>query len=188
MNKNRMVATIVAFFVAMGLFSVELMAENGRMIKGDEKRGEFKEVYHHRKFRRRHRHRRFFFGNVERLKRMLNLTEQQVNKIERINLRFKKKHLSFKENIAPLRYRLRRLLLEDNVNLTKVRRVLKKIERIKFEIRFHKIKHRIAIEKILTPKQKRKIRSMKHRRKFMRGMRFHRGRGMMMRGRCRDRI
>ena len=108
-------------------------------------------------------HKKMFFGNTEKMKKKLELTDSQVNKIEKINIKFKRKFLKNKEAIAPKRIRLKRLLLEDEINLKKVRSLLREMSDVKINLRMSRIRHRIAIEKVLTPEQKRKHRKQKRR-------------------------
>ncbi len=118
------------------------------------------------------------FGSRERMKEVLKLNESQLNKIETINHRFHKRHLELREKLAPLKIRLRRILLNDAVNLNKVRKQLRRISNVKIELRILRIKHRLEIEKVLTPKQKRILRSEKMRgrkHKMHRRHRRHRG-------------
>ncbi|MDY6934052.1 MAG: Spy/CpxP family protein refolding chaperone [Spirochaetota bacterium] len=103
-------------------------------------------------------HKGVFFGNPEMMKERFGLSDDQVNKISEINLEYKKKLLKIKEKIAPKRINLQSMLLEDNVNLKKVRSLLKEISELKIEIRMLRIKQRLDIEKLLTPSQKNRLR------------------------------
>lgn len=125
----------------------------------------------HMRHGRRHR-RGPFFGNIQRMKDHLSLSDAQVSKIEKINLRFKKAHLSLKEKMVPKKIRIRRLLLEENVDLKKVKVLLRNIADVEVELRYLKIRHRVAIEKVLTPDQKRKLRSERKRKWHRRHRRF----------------
>ena len=129
---------------------------------------------HHRRHGRRHS---LLFGDRKFLKERLKLSESQIDKMSKINIRFKKRHLALREKLAPLKIRLRRMLLENEINIRDIRRQLKKISNIKIEIKILRIKHRLAIEKILTPKQRRILKDERmHHRRHKRHRR-HRGRG-----------
>ena len=108
-------------------------------------------------------HKRMYFGNIEKMKKKLELKDNQIDKISKINRKFKKKLLKHKEVLAPKRIRLKGLLLEEDINLNKVRSLLREISDVKIELRLLRIKHRIEIEKILTPDQKRKHRANRKR-------------------------
>ncbi|MCX7679592.1 MAG: Spy/CpxP family protein refolding chaperone [Spirochaetes bacterium] len=116
----------------------------------------------------------FFFGNPEMFKQKLGLTDQQIAKIEKINLDYRKRMLEQKEKLEPKRIQLERLLLEENVNLTTVRNLLREIADIRIEIHVLKIMHRLDIEKVLTQEQKAKLKAMRPPfPKMQRGMPHH---------------
>ena len=104
------------------------------------------------------------FGDPERMKKDLGLTDEQVNTIAAINSEHRKKMLDFKEKMAPREIQLERLLLEDTVDLAKVKSLLKEISDMRVEIHMLMIQHRLDIEKVLTAEQKAK---MKQHRKHM---------------------
>lgn len=100
-----------------------------------------------------------FFGNPEVYKTKLGLSDEQVNKIGKINLEYKKKLLNIRETMQPKRIKLQRLLLEDEVNLKDVRALLNEISALEVEIRMQWINHRLDIDKVLTPEQRNKLRN-----------------------------
>ncbi len=100
-----------------------------------------------------------FFGDPEAMKEKLGLSEDQVEKIGSINLKYKKEFLKIKEKLAPKEIKLKSMLLEDNVDLKKVRSQLKDMAGLKVELRMLRIMQRLDIEKILTSKQKAKLRN-----------------------------
>ena len=110
------------------------------------------------------KHHRCPMGNPEMMKKVLNLSDKQIEQIEAIRVKYKKQVLTYKEKTAPLKVRLQRLLLEDTVDLNAVKTLLKEISDQKVEIRMLKIQERIEIEKVLTPQQRTKMKS------------FHKGR------------
>lgn len=99
------------------------------------------------------------YGDPEVLKKKLGLSDEQVNKISEINLKYKKNLMEHKEKIAPKRIRLQRMLLDENVDLKKVRSLLKEISNLQVEVRMERIKQRLEIEKVLTPSQRTKLRN-----------------------------
>jgi Spy/CpxP family protein refolding chaperone len=100
-----------------------------------------------------------FFGDPERLKEKLGLSDEQVSKIAAINLEYKKKFMDYHEKMAPKHIRLRKMLLEDNVDLAEVRKLVKETSDIHVEVEMLRIQHHIDIEKVLTPEQRTKLRT-----------------------------
>ena len=187
LKKGYLVMTVIilsGFLIVSDVFAQERINEHDAMIAYNDKGQGYRPGRHGRRFGPPGRHGRgrhsLLFGNRKFLKERLNLSESQLDKMSKINIRYKKRHLSLREKLAPLKIRLRRMLLEDRINFRDIRSQLKKISNIKIEIKILRIRHRLAIEKILTPKQRRilkdeRIRHRKHRR--FRGHRGHRGRG-----------
>lgn len=111
--------------------------------------------------RGRHRHGGILFGNPAILKEKFGLSDDQIQKVGKINLEFRKKFLELREKMAPIRIKLRRHLLEENVNMDQVRSILKEIAELQTEIRILKIRHRLEIEKIFTEKQRALLRQFR---------------------------
>ncbi|MBP7737604.1 MAG: Spy/CpxP family protein refolding chaperone [Spirochaetes bacterium] len=99
-----------------------------------------------------------FFGDPVRMKKDLNLTDEQVTRIADINKDHRKKMLDYKEKLAPKEIQLKKLLLEDTVDMAKVRALLKEIGDLRVELQALRIEHRLDIEKVLTADQKAKMR------------------------------
>jgi Spy/CpxP family protein refolding chaperone len=101
------------------------------------------------------------------LKDELKLTDDQIAKITKINQDFREQFAKFRELMSPERLKLMDMLLKEDVNLDEVKARLKRIGDMKIDIQMTKIKHRLEIEKVLTPEQKDKHRKeMKQRRKM----------------------
>ena len=98
------------------------------------------------------------FGNPELMKEKMGLSDKQIKKIEKINLNYQKFFLEKREKLQPKRIKLRKLLLEEKVDLEEVKDILKDMSEVEVDIRIARIKQRIEIEKILTDEQKKKIR------------------------------
>ncbi len=122
-----------------------------------------------------------FFGDPVRMKKDLNLSDEQVTKIANINKEHAKKMLDYKEKLAPRKIQLKKLLLEDAVDMTRVRALLKEIGDLRVELQALRIEHRLDIEKVLSPEQKAKMRQHRmHMKKKDKGRHHpadHRGRG-----------
>ena len=99
-----------------------------------------------------------FFGDPVRMKKDLNLTDEQVTKIGDINKEHRKKMLDYREKLAPREIQLKKMLLEDSVDMARVRALLKEIGDLRVELQALRIEHRLDIEKVLTPDQKAKMR------------------------------
>ncbi len=101
-----------------------------------------------------------FYGDPARMKTTLGLSDDQVNKIAAINLDYKKRFLDW-EKMSPKHIQLRKLLLEDTVDIDAARTVLKELADLQVETRVLRIQHRLDIEKVLTKEQKTRLRSEK---------------------------
>jgi len=103
------------------------------------------------------------FGNPQMMKEKLGLTDTQVVEIGKINTRHEKAMLDYREKLAPKKIQLKRLLLEDNVDMKKVRSVLEDISGIQVDLHMLRIQHRLSIEKVLTEEQRAKMKThMRH--------------------------
>jgi Spy/CpxP family protein refolding chaperone len=155
--KRKAIITIVALaLVALGTGEINAQRFRGR----DDRRGPGE----HRYMRERPGPRGMFFGNPERMKQELGLSDKQIDRIGKINLEYKKRFLEYREKLEPKRISLKKLLLEDEVNLQSVRSLLMEIAKIRVDIRMLRIEHRLDIEKVLTTSQKTKFRNFRLRR------------------------
>jgi Spy/CpxP family protein refolding chaperone len=94
------------------------------------------------------------FGDPVRMQKELGLTGEQVKKIAEINKNHERKMLDYREQLAPKYIQLKKLLLDDNVNIDKVRPLVKEISDLRAELHILRIQHQLEIEKVLTPEQK----------------------------------
>lgn len=94
------------------------------------------------------------------LRHALGINQDQAVKIDEINLNYRKKILEYSEKIAPRNIALQRSLLEDSVDMARVRAAVKEIADLKVEVRMLKIQKRADIEKVLTPEQRTRFRTM----------------------------
>lgn len=95
------------------------------------------------------------------LKQALSLSQDQAVKIDEINLEYRKKILEFREKIAPRKIALQRTLLEDIIDLSQARIMVREIADLNVEVRMLKIQKCADIAKVLTPEQRTRLRSMK---------------------------
>jgi Spy/CpxP family protein refolding chaperone len=63
--------------------------------------------------------------------------------------------------MSPKHIQLKKLLLEDEVDINAARTVLKELADLQVETRVLRIQHRLDIEKVLTKEQKTRLRSEK---------------------------
>ena len=152
--KRRVIITVVALtLVAFGTSEINAQRFRDR----DDRRRSGKPRY----MRDRPGPRGMFFGDPERMKQELGLSNKQIDKIGKINLAYQKRFLEYREKLEPKRISLKKLLLEDEVNLQGVRSLLMEIAKIRVDIRMLRIEHRLDIEKVLTTSQKTQFRNLR---------------------------
>lgn len=101
------------------------------------------------------------FGDVQRLKQELELSDAQVDKIIEINNQYKKRMLDIREKLAPKMIQLKKILLEDEVDINAVRAKLKEIGDLRIELHLLRIQHVMDIEKQLNKDQLKKLKAYK---------------------------
>jgi len=111
------------------------------------------------------------FGDPVHIYKKLGLTDEQVKNIVGINKEYAKKVLNYREKLAPKHIQLKKMFLEDNVDIDKVKSLLKEIADLRVDLHVLRIQQWLEIEKLLTPEQKAKI-------KLYRMHRMHKGRRM----------
>ncbi len=104
------------------------------------------------------RHRNNIFSDLDYLRNTLKFSEDQITKIEKINSDHRTEMTKYRSQIEPKKEELKNLILDKNINFEKIRSKLKEISEIDVEIRILFIKHRIEIENIMTPDQKKMMR------------------------------
>jgi Spy/CpxP family protein refolding chaperone len=98
------------------------------------------------------------FGDPVRIYKKLGLSDEQVKNIVAINKEYAKKVLNYREKLAPKHIQLKKMFLEDNVDIDKVKSLLKEIADLRVDLHVLRIQQWLDIEKLLTPEQKAKIR------------------------------
>lgn len=98
-----------------------------------------------------------FFGNIEMMQERFNLTDAQVQDIRSINESYRRKFDILHRHIHPYREQIREHLLEEEVDLEQVKRLLTEMAPLEVEMRMLTIKQRLEIEKVLSPAQKEAI-------------------------------
>ncbi|MBN1495967.1 MAG: Spy/CpxP family protein refolding chaperone [Spirochaetes bacterium] len=144
MNISRLLAVAAA---VMLLAQPALYAQRGGEMRGDRECPMVKT--HHGPV----------FGDPTWMQKELGLSDAQVAKIADINKEHQKKMLAYREKLAPMKIQLKRLLLEDKVDMAKVRSLIKDMADIRADLQVLRIQHRLDIEKTLTPEQKAKMKA-----------------------------
>jgi hypothetical protein len=104
-----------------------------------------------------HQHQGQCFGDIDRFRGELKLSDNQIEQVKETNLTYQVKLLEHKEKIAPLKIKLKRLLLNKDIknkDLKEIRSLLEKIGKHKINLRMLKIKQKIEVENILKSKDK----------------------------------
>lgn len=97
------------------------------------------------------------FGD-KRIFEKLNLSDEQMDKIEDINDKYLTEHIKIREKMRPKMKALRAVLEKDPVDIEKARTILKEISELQVESRILMIRQRIEIDSVLTKDQKEKMR------------------------------
>jgi Spy/CpxP family protein refolding chaperone len=103
------------------------------------------------------------FGDMEKMRDWLKLSDEQISRISSVNLDYERRLLDYREKIDPLVIKLKKLLLEDQVDLNAVYDHLKRIGELQVEVRMLRIRQWLDIEKILTPEQRMRVKSERSR-------------------------
>ena len=148
---KKMMCAVLSLGAAEILSSAAIAQE--RPMKGPADRGNFPPqggmMPHHGKG--------FLFGDPEKMQKTLGLSDDQVDRIAEINDQFRKEHAAVMDKIGPKARELRKLLRAEPVDLDKARAVLKEIADFQVESRLIRIRHWLAIEKVLNADQKQKL-------------------------------
>ncbi|MBU1221374.1 hypothetical protein KKF34_02730 [Myxococcota bacterium] len=88
----------------------------------------------------------------------LKLSEAQVLNLMRIKLKFAPKFVEAEKKVVIQKFDLRKEMLEENPNITKIERIMKAKMAAKAEKHILRIKMRLEVEKLLDPVQKTKLR------------------------------
>jgi Spy/CpxP family protein refolding chaperone len=99
------------------------------------------------------------FGDKERMRAWIKLSDEQIDRISAVNLEYERMLLDYREKLDPLVIKLKKLLLEEQVDLNAVHDYLKKIGDLQVEVRMLRIRQWLDIEKVLTPEQRLRVKS-----------------------------
>ena len=87
----------------------------------------------------------------------LNLSEEQINDLRKINLNFQREILKLKNEIQIGQLEIKELFLEEGLDLTKIKLELQKIADLEVEIKMKGFETYLAAKEILTPEQQEKL-------------------------------
>lgn len=99
------------------------------------------------------------FIESEKMKKELNLTDDQVSKIKAINNEFKNQTDSLHEKQKVLHEKMRKLDDDENSTISDYEKVIKEMSANRTEIQILHAKYRIEIRTILTKEQKEKLKA-----------------------------
>jgi Spy/CpxP family protein refolding chaperone len=94
---------------------------------------------------------------LDKMQAKLDLTIDQVGKIKDINNKYEAKFEEQHKKMKPLHLELKQLVREENININKVRAKLGEISNVEIEQKILSIEHRMEVQKLLTPDQKKKL-------------------------------
>jgi Spy/CpxP family protein refolding chaperone len=102
-----------------------------------------------------------------------SLTDEQREKILDLQTEARKEIIRKRAEVATLKVDLRALLRQDEPDMAEVEDLVRRIARIKGDIRAREIRLRLEIRKLLTPEQREELKEM--RRECRRGPQWRRG-------------
>lgn len=148
---KKMICAVLALSAAAFLSSAVYAQERPMQRPGD------RESFGPRGGMMPHHGKGFLFGDPARMQKTLGLSDEQVDRIAEINDQFRREHAAVMDRISPKARELRKLLRAEPVDLDRAKTVLKEIADLQVESRLIRIRHWLAIEKVLNPDQKQKL-------------------------------
>jgi Spy/CpxP family protein refolding chaperone len=97
------------------------------------------------------------FGNVDDLKKRLDLTDEQEESIRGINSKYRELHESLFTEMEPVLKKMQAALLKEKVDFDEVEGILQELSQFDVKRKLAMIKHRIELESILTEQQREKF-------------------------------
>jgi Spy/CpxP family protein refolding chaperone len=87
----------------------------------------------------------------------LNLSREQMIELRKINLSYQKEKLELKNEIQLSQLEIKELLLDEELDLIKIRSEFQKIADLETEMKMNGLKTYLATKEILTPEQQEKL-------------------------------
>ncbi|MBN2040408.1 MAG: hypothetical protein JW864_10220 [Spirochaetes bacterium] len=97
--------------------------------------------------------------SIEKNRRILNLSDMQVEKMKKININFDKLEEQYRKKFYVHLNKLKRNVLRENFDERNLRKVLEEIDKEKREIRILNLKEVFEFEEVLNQDQKLKFRN-----------------------------
>ncbi|MEK9657329.1 MAG: hypothetical protein VW378_03010 [bacterium] len=92
--------------------------------------------------------------NTDFLKKTFNLSPQQLSSVKKINRKYKKRFDDNRVRLSFYTMQIKQLEASDTPDLARIRLLLDERSPIKNTIYIDRIKHRLAIQQLLTPQQR----------------------------------
>ncbi len=83
----------------------------------------------------------------------LDLSEEQITEIKQIRLEFQKASLELKKEMETKRLEVRELMMEDPLDMTKVRAKWEEIAQLQVELKVKALENQQKVKEVLTPEQ-----------------------------------
>jgi Spy/CpxP family protein refolding chaperone len=100
----------------------------------------------------------FLYGDPQRAKEKLGLTDDQVKKIQEINKKFIAEYQSIRNRMQPKIDDLKVLAKAEKIDAAKIRAAYTELVKIQNDARIARMNHFLEIEQLLTPEQSKKVR------------------------------
>ena len=121
-----------------------------------------------------------FRGGGKQMKKKLNLTEEQAETLKEIRIKTAKQMIDISSSIKKKGIDLRALMSEDSPDRNAVKSLMTDIGSLKIERKMLMFDARVAVNKVLTPKQQETLNEMRSKR--MKSMKHKMQRQMHQRG------
>ena len=93
------------------------------------------------------------FCNPEFMRNRLELNEEQISAVEKLNTRFDKEYSRFNRELMPLHNKLKEILKNPEPDMDLVREIMKQISDLELEVRILRISQGAEISKIIPPQK-----------------------------------
>jgi len=148
-----LIVAITVVFLGVAQYS---SAQQGKVLPGVKQKVQQQNCYEFREMMKE----RLEKSPVAKMKEFvesLNLSEEQKNKIRRIDLDFQKEILGFKNKVEINQLEIKSLFLEKDPDLIKIRTKLQEIANLETEMKIKAIEEYLTIKGILTLEQQEKL-------------------------------
>jgi hypothetical protein len=110
------------------------------------------------------------FCNPEFMRSRLELNEEQIKSVEKLNTRFDNEYSRFNKELMPLHNKLKDILSNPDPDMDRVRETMKQISDLELEVRILRISQGAEISKIIPPD---KMEMLHHERRMMYRDKYH---------------